>query len=69
MLHEGSSPRQAEEVEGLKPRNDEQEEWQMVGGCSPGCSLAWKPRGRGAGHPHGFCGLPVGGIVCCPHRA
>lgn len=64
MLREGSSPRQAKEVGGLKPQNDEQEEWQAVSGCSPGCSLAWKPRGGGVSHPDGFHGLPVGGVVC-----
>lgn len=69
MLHEGSSPRQADEVEGLKPHSGEQEESTGVSHGTPACSVAWKHRESGVSHPDGLGGLPVRGVVSSSHRA
>lgn len=69
MLHEGSSPQQAEAIERLKPQNSEQEERKGVSRCSP-ChpSLAWEHRGSRVSHPDGRGGLLVSRAVSA-HRA
>lgn len=68
MLHEGSFPRQAEEIEGLKPQNGEQEERIGVSHCSPDCSLARKHKRSGVRQLDGLGSLPVRGGVSSSHR-